>query len=87
MKASTKRTGLSVLLAALVLLLVGVGGAWLAGLVVGPTALLLVVLAMVAFLGLQFVLFQALGLRSAADEDPDDAREPEEDADWRAWRG
>ena len=52
-------------------------------------------LVMIAFIGIQLALFRLFGLRSRADEEPD---EPEDSApgdpdakgdnqDWRAWRG
>ncbi len=61
-----------------------VGGA--IGFFAGGNALVLPAIAFGLFLVLQFFIFRALGLRSRADEEPDDARAQPED-DWRAWRG
>ena len=65
----------------------------------GGPALLLpaagwVALAMAAFIVLQLALFRLFGLRSQADEEPDQPSSQEaesegdvEPRDWRAWRG
>ena len=62
----------------------------------GPAMLLpaagWVALAMVAFIAIQLVLFRLFGLRSRADEEPDETppKDPDDkrdDQDWRAWRG
>jgi len=39
------------------------------------------------FLGVQLMMFRLFGLRSAADERPEEPAEKDEDPDWRAWRG
>jgi hypothetical protein len=64
----------------------------------GPAMLLpaagWVAIAIVAFILLQLGLFRLFGLRSRADEEPDEsppagpeARDQDDDQDWRAWRG
>jgi len=42
-------------------------------------------LALVLFLGVQLLVFRALGLRSQADKSR--AEQTDDDTDWRAWRG
>jgi len=51
-----------------------------------------IVLGVLFFIGAQFLLFRALGLRSRADEGLDEGEsstdeDEQAEADWRAWRG
>jgi len=51
-----------------------------------------VALGVLLFIGAQFLLFRALGLRSRADEGVDEDEssgvgDEDAEADWRAWRG
>ena len=83
---------LGALLLAVVLLV-----SWTLGLFIGGNAFLILGFALIGFVGLQFLIFNALGLRSPADEE-EEGREDgpgggeagtaaDGDGDWRAWRG
>ncbi|MHC4846623.1 MAG: hypothetical protein ACYTCU_10750 [Planctomycetota bacterium] len=86
-------SGSALLLIAL-LAAIALGLALLGGTVFIPLggAALWVALGLLVFIGAQFLLFRAMGMRSKADEESDEhgSDEPEDEdteADWRAWRG
>ena len=76
----------STLLLMALVLGVGLAGTWLLGPVGAPNVLLAAALAILGFVGVQWLVFRVLGLRSAADQaDEDDDPTPPDDV--RAWRG
>lgn len=77
----------STLLLMVAVLGVGLAGTWLLAPVGASNVLIGAAMAILLFVGVQWLVFRALGLRSAADqaEDEDDDGTPPEDV--RAWRG